>query len=65
LNGEFAKRFLMTEGITITSQSLGDERGRRVEYKPVTGQARQIFVDTVREEAAPIKIATTGSVELF
>jgi chemotaxis protein CheD len=65
LNGEFAKRFLRTEGITITSQSLGDERGRRVEYKPVTGQARQIFVDTVREEAAPIKTATTGSVELF
>jgi chemotaxis protein CheD len=69
MNGEFAKRFLLTEGITITSQSLGDERGRRVEYRPVSGQARQIFVDTVREveltAAPPIKTATTGSVELF
>ena len=69
MNGEFAKRFLETEGIKIASHSLGDERGRRVEYWPVTGQARQSFVDSVREpqpaEVVRHQPVSTGSLELF
>ncbi|MFI4997943.1 MAG: chemotaxis protein CheD [Hyphomicrobiales bacterium] len=69
MNAQFARRFLETEGIRITSHSLGDERGRRVEYRPVSGHARQIFVEKVPDlaiaAAPPVRTASVGTVELF
>lgn len=69
LNAEFAKRFLATEGIRIVSESLGDERGRRVEYRPVSGQARQLFVEAPTEIVEPVvpppAASVAGAIELF
>ena len=50
MNGKFAEHFLKTEGITIVGGSLGGNSGRRVEYWPVSGRARQ----TILGEAAPV-----------
>jgi chemotaxis protein CheD len=69
LNAEFAKRFLATEGIRIVGESLGDERGRRVEYRPVSGHARQLFVEAPAETIEPVLPApvasAAGAIELF
>jgi chemotaxis protein CheD len=69
MNAEFAKRFLATEGIRIVSQSLGDERGRRIEYRPVSGHARQLFVESAPElvepTPTPVVAAAAGALELF
>lgn len=40
-NGDFAERFLTDEGIPIVNASLGGELGRKVEFWPVSGRARQ------------------------
>ena len=70
MNAQFAKNFLATEGIRIIGESLGDERGRRVEYRPVSGHARQLFVEAPAEVAAPISppalaASAAGAIELF
>jgi chemotaxis protein CheD len=66
-NAEFAKRFLMNEGIRLVAENLGGARGRRIEYSPVTGRARQSLLSgpTIVEAAPPPKLPTAGSVELF
>lgn len=43
-NAEFAERYLRHEGITLVGKDLGGERGRRVQYWPVSGRARQSYV---------------------
>lgn len=69
MNAEFARKFLATEGIKIVSESLGDERGRRVEYRPVSGQARQLFVEVPAEifepPQPPRAASAAGALELF
>lgn len=68
MNGDFAERFLKNEGIRIVSSSLGGSSGRRVEYWPVTGRARQIFIGeaaTVAAPMAPAKPLPEGDLELF
>lgn len=45
-NGEFAVRFLETEGICCVAQSLGGTDCRRIRYVPSTGQARQMIVQS-------------------
>ncbi len=40
-NGEFAERFLGDEGIRVVGASLGGNFGRKVEFWPVSGRARQ------------------------
>ncbi len=40
-NANFARKFLRVEGIRIVASSLGGDRGRRVEFRPCSGQARQ------------------------
>jgi chemotaxis protein CheD len=69
MNAAFAKNFLATEGIRIIGESLGDERGRRVEYSPVSGHARQLFVDAPAETIEPAPPSSSGSaagaLELF
>jgi chemotaxis protein CheD len=40
-NAEFASRFLSDEGIPIVSSSTGGDAGRKLEFWPVSGRARQ------------------------
>ncbi|MFN3622633.1 MAG: chemotaxis protein CheD [Hyphomicrobium sp.] len=68
MNGSFAERFLKNEGIRIVGRSLGGSSGRRVEYWPVTGRARQIMIGeaaTVPAPVAPAKPLPEGDLELF
>lgn len=44
-NASFAKEFLRNEGIAYAGGDLGGQKGRRIEYWPHTGRARQIFLD--------------------
>lgn len=69
-NGDFAKRFLLNEGIRIVAEDLGGTRGRRLEYFPVSGRARQVLLSG----AAPFETRQSvplperypdGVVELF
>lgn len=40
-NARFARQFLTDEGIKIVGESTGGEHGRKLEYWPSTGRARQ------------------------
>jgi len=69
-NAEFAKRFLRNEGIRLVAEHLGGDRGRRVEYEPVSGRARQSLLSGQTTHAAPPpivmpKLPAAGSLELF
>lgn len=66
-NARFAQEFLKREGIPIVGGSLGGETGRRIEFWPVTGRARQKLVRTTEEPRAlhtPTP-ADGGDLELF
>lgn len=67
-NAAFAERFLRTEGIRLIGGSLRGDQGRRIQFWPVTGRARQILLlanDFPAPEAvAPLKSAC-GGVEFF
>ncbi len=69
-NAAFAKEFLQKEGISLVSENLGGTRGRRVEYYPISGRARQILL-AANEPGVPRPQQPTkspenfGSVELF
>lgn len=70
MNAHFAEHFLKNEGIAIVGGSLGGTCGRRVEYWPVSGRARQISIgqaEKVRAPRAPAPVATAheGELELF
>jgi chemotaxis protein CheD len=71
MNVRFAKRFLEAEGIGLIGGSVEGERGRRVEFRPVSGQARQIFIDRVETPELTVKLpppkppAQSGIVEFF
>lgn len=71
MNGEFAETFLRNEGISIVGGDLGGDRGRRVEYWPLSGRARQVmlagdkgFVAPVQPKQPPVA-PSGGSVEFF
>ena len=69
-NSEFATRFLAHEGISIVSRDLGGFRGRRLEYWPVTGRARQIYMSDVvaipeRNVDWPSSQDNANTIELF
>lgn len=70
-NIEFASRFLSTEGITLRGGSTGGLQGRRIEFWPVSGRARQILLEPadrqafVRPPAADPKLESAGDLELF
>lgn len=70
-NGRFARRFLEREGIAIVAASLGGDIGRRIQYWPATGRARQQFMakslpslDVAARLPLP-PAASRGEVELF
>lgn len=69
-NAAFAKRFLANEGIRLVAENLGGDRGRRLEYEPVSGRARQSLLDSPNAAVAPRPFAlprlpASGSLELF
>ncbi len=72
-NADFALRFLAAEGIRHVGGSLRGEHGRKVQFWPVSGRARQSLMEResaqvfdvekrIRPAAVP---AETGAVELF
>jgi chemotaxis protein CheD len=69
LNSQFAERFLSNEGIAYTGGSLGGDRGRRIQFWPTSGRARQAAmrrneVFTSSSAFVPLR-ALGGEVELF
>jgi chemotaxis protein CheD len=69
-NADFARRFLGYEGIRIVGSDLGGDRGRRLQFWPVSGRARQSYIARTAEmNPRPIaptpEIASAGDVDLF
>lgn len=67
-NAEFARAFLVREGIELVREDLGGTCARRVDFRPASGQVR---CRTVEDRLAPPVQPTsrpdksTGDVELF
>ncbi len=49
-NAEFARKFLTDEGIRIVGESTGGDHGRKLEYWPVSGRARQYALTGVETQ---------------
>lgn len=69
-NARFAREFLGREGIALTGTSLGGEIGRRVQFWPATGRARQMLMAKGEDVAAviatvPAQASAGGDLELF
>lgn len=70
-NVEFAERFIRNEGISLKPGSVGGEQGRRIQYWPVSGRARQSLVSGAQAfEQRPSKIIVpvtpnAGELEMF
>ncbi len=71
-NADFAVRFLSAEGIRHIGGSLRGEHGRKVQFWPVSGRARQSLMERegaqvfdVEKRIQPIAPVDTGTVELF
>jgi chemotaxis protein CheD len=69
-NVEFAERFIHTEKIELAGGSLRGSKGRRIEFWPVSGRARQYFLrsdETVAVSSMSIlpQASLEGVVELF
>ncbi|MBX9682630.1 MAG: chemotaxis protein CheD [Hyphomicrobium sp.] len=70
-NVGFAERFLCNEGIRYVGGSTGGKTGRRIEYWPVSGRARQVYLQQQDVfQHAPNKISapavvSAGDLELF
>ena len=68
INAEFARGFLIREGIVLMREDLGGTQARRVDFRPASGQVR---CRVVEERLAPPVQPTTrpqkasGDVELF
>jgi chemotaxis protein CheD len=71
LNADFAERFIRREHIAMTGGSLRGTRGRRIQYWPATGRARQMTLGPAEatvfaaERQISIRPQETGGVELF
>jgi chemotaxis protein CheD len=69
-NAEFARGFLEREGIPCLSASLGGTQGRRVQFWPFSGRARQLLMESShvpQEEIVPPRLpaAPGNDIELF
>ena len=73
LNAAFAECFLADEGIALVGGSLRGGHGRRIQFWPVSGRARQMIMPgeqttvfrSERQVMPPAPMADFGSVELF
>ncbi len=70
LNASFAERFLHAEGIPVVGGSLRGDQGRRIQYWPVSGRARQVLLDPrmvfQAEATEPPQLSRAGgALELF
>ncbi|WP_419759420.1 chemotaxis protein CheD [Acidisoma sp.] len=73
MNATFAERFLKAEGIPVVGGSLRGNQGRRIQFWPVGGRARQVLLrpDTLTVFQTEFQVsaskppAQTGAVELF
>lgn len=63
-NREFVLKFLNAEGIPCISESTGGNNGRRVQFWPHSGKARQKFMESVQD---PVVVANpvSSDIELF
>lgn len=69
-NFEFARKFLDNESIRYAGGSVGGDQGRKLEYQPSTGKARQFLLPRSTVEPLQPVIrrpapAELGNVELF
>ncbi|HPG88368.1 MAG TPA: chemotaxis protein CheD [Hyphomicrobium sp.] len=70
-NIAFARRFLKDERIMFVGGDTGGDQGRRIQYWPVSGRARQVLLaDKAIRAQSEYKIATpivhnAGELELF
>jgi chemotaxis protein CheD len=72
-NAEFATKFLKDEGITLVGSSTGGDAGRKLEFWPVSGRARQFALTgaetqrTVQLETRPVVAPkpVESSIEFF
>lgn len=72
-NANFARQFLMDEGIRLVGESTGGEHGRKLEFWPSTGRARQYALTgaeaqrTVALEQRPVAAPkpVESSIEFF
>jgi chemotaxis protein CheD len=69
LNAQFAEHFLRHEGISYLGGSLGGDRGRRIQFWPTSGRARQVALRKNEAFSTPIvnfpSRCQRGEVELF
>jgi chemotaxis protein CheD len=73
LNASFAERFLQAESIPVAGGSLRGNQGRRIQFWPVSGRARQVLLrpetltifQTEYQVSASKAPYQTGAVELF
>lgn len=69
-NIEFARHFLENEQISYVGGSVGGDQGRRLEYHPATGKARQFLLPRTvapvpRPEPRVPQVPASGELELF
>lgn len=68
-NSEFATNFVRNEGLELVTTSLGGLQGRRIEFEPYSGKARQKFIGMAVPEVEPKSIKTelesAGDVDFF
>jgi chemotaxis protein CheD len=70
LNSDFAEQFLRHEGIKLVGGSVGGECGRRVQFWPVSGRARQVELSDGQMSVNPVQVRVPpvvggGELELF
>jgi chemotaxis protein CheD len=73
LNANFAEKFLQNEGIPVVGGSLRGTHGRRVQFWPTSGRARQVLLKDETESLFRSEYQTfvskpprpAGSIELF
>lgn len=66
-NAEVTSEFLSREGIPCVSTSLGGTRGRRIQFWPATGRARQMLLSDRDAPAEEVSMArpSASDLELF
>ena len=73
LNADFAEQFLARENLRHVGGSLRGDNGRRIQYWPISGRARQVFLGNETQELfererrapPPPPPASDGALELF